>query len=171
LAFGSLHSGLIPLHAEEAVNLVLNVGNFGNRTCKTTRIPLMGAVNWNPNYYIELIQKYKISSATAKYLSHSYGSKAPAIIKIANENNLWKPLAENYPFIEAEVVYCIKYEYATTVVDMLARRVRLSFLNSSAALKAVNRVLEIMKNELHWDEARCIEERQDAERFLSTMHC
>lgn len=46
------------------------------------------------------------------------------------------PLAEGYPYLEAEVRYACR-EYAATVEDVLSRRTRLAFLNSAAALECV----------------------------------
>ena len=62
-------------------------------------------------------------------------------------------LHEEFPYIEAEVIYAIK-EYARTAVDILARRTRLSFLNVLAADEALPRVIEIMAKELKWDEKK-----------------
>ena len=45
-------------------------------------------------------------------------------------------------------------EYACTAVDMIARRMRLAFLNAQAASEVLPRVVEIMSEELSWDEER-----------------
>lgn len=62
-------------------------------------------------------------------------------------------LSQEFPYIEAEVKYAIK-EYACTVIDVLARRTRLAFLNVQAAHEALPRIVEIMSNELKWDKNR-----------------
>ena len=64
-----------------------------------------------------------------------------------------KRLHEEFPYIEAEVIYAIK-EYARTAVDVLARRTRLSFLNVLAADEALPRIIKIMAKELKWNEQR-----------------
>ena len=59
--------------------------------------------------------------------------------------------AEGYPYVEAEVRYACR-EHAVTVEDILSRRTRLAFLNAEAARDAVERVAEIMTEELGWSE-------------------
>ena len=44
-------------------------------------------------------------------------------------------------------------EYACSAIDMIARRLRLAFLNVQAAVEALPVVIEIMAEELKWDEA------------------
>ena len=60
-----------------------------------------------------------------------------------------KRLVEQFPYIEAEIKYGVK-EYACTIVDFLARRTRLAFLNAEAAADAIPKIAEIMAKELKW---------------------
>lgn len=71
--------------------------------------------------------------------------------------------------IEAEIRYAVRNEYAQTVIDVIARRTRLSFLNAQAALDAVPRVVEIMAEELDWDRERRRKEVEGAVVFLGSM--
>lgn len=75
----------------------------------------------------------------------------------------------NFIDIEAEVRYAVHNEYALTAVDFLARRSRLTFLNSNAALDALPRVVEIMGDELGWSKWRRNKEIRDAEIFMESM--
>jgi glycerol-3-phosphate dehydrogenase len=45
-------------------------------------------------------------------------------------------------------------EYACTLVDALARRLRLGFLDTLASLEMADRVADIMNEELGWSPAR-----------------
>ena len=65
--------------------------------------------------------------------------------------------------------YAIRYEYAQTAVDVIARRCRLSFLNAQAALGAVPRVVEIMAEDLNWSYSRQRAEVERATKFLASM--
>jgi glycerol-3-phosphate dehydrogenase len=56
-----------------------------------------------------------------------------------------------WPYLEAEVIYAVRHEMACTPLDVLARRTRLAFLDTSAALGAVPRVVELMGRELGWN--------------------
>ena len=40
-----------------------------------------------------------------------------------------KLIVKGYPYIEEEIIYAIRYEYAVRVEDIIARRARLAFLN------------------------------------------
>ena len=54
-----------------------------------------------------------------------------------------------FPYIEAEVRYACR-EYAQKATDIIARRLRLAFLNAQAAHEALPRIVEIMAEELKW---------------------
>ena len=47
------------------------------------------------------------------------------------------------------MLYAVR-EYAATVIDVLARRTRLAFLNVRAAEESLPRVVELMSRELGW---------------------
>lgn len=51
-----------------------------------------------------------------------------------------------------QVKYAIK-EYACTAVDVIARRLRISFLNTYAAHEILDKVVPIMAKELNWSNA------------------
>ena len=54
-------------------------------------------------------------------------------------------------FNEAMVRFAARFEYARTVEDMLARRVRLLFLDARQAAAVAPRVAEILREELGID--------------------
>lgn len=110
----------------------------------------------------------------ARHLSDSYGDRAWTVCEYAEPTGeRWplhgKRLNRLYPYIEAEVRYAVHNEYALTAVDFLARRSRLTFLNSNAALDALPRVVEIMGDELGWSKWRKNKEIRDAEIFMESM--
>jgi glycerol-3-phosphate dehydrogenase len=79
-----------------------------------------------------------------------YGSNAAAInLLIQNEPNLSMFIHPNYLFTYAQVVYAVRVEMALTVMDFLARRIRLLFLDATAAKAAAPTVAKIMANELN----------------------
>lgn len=49
--------------------------------------------------------------------------------------------------------YAVK-EYACTAVDVIARRLRLAFLNTYAAYEVLDKVVDIMGEELNWSTAQ-----------------
>src|SRR5947207_2717889 len=74
-----------------------------------------------------------------------------------------------YPFIDGEVRYSVRNEYAQTAADVLARRTRLAFLNAQAALEALPTVIDIMGEELKWDTKRKDLEWRETVAFLASM--
>ena len=78
-------------------------------------------------------------------------------------------LSPGYPYVEAEVLYAARHEYACTAVDVLARRTRLAFVDAQAALAALPRVIEIMSKELGWSRARQRAEYTLGVKFLGSM--
>ena len=93
-------------------------------------------------------------SQVAQYLSKTYGDKAPRVAEMAQfTGRRWpvkgKRIVEEFPYIEANVLYAIK-EYACTAIDVIARRTSLAFLDVQAAEEALPRVVEIMGKELSW---------------------
>lgn len=143
-------------------------------SCQTHQVRLVGAHGYSKTLFINLIQHYGLETEVAKHLIESYGDRAWTVAELATPTHQRFPargirLAPLYPFIEAEVRYGIRHEYAQTAVDLLARRTRLAFLNAHAALDALPRVIDLMASELGWDSARQDAEWRDAVDFLRSM--
>jgi len=79
-------------------------------------------------------------------------------------------LVPHHPFIAAEVAHAVTCEYALSVTDVLARRTRLAFLDTTAATSAIPRVGEIMGEMLGWSKEKRALEEEAARKFLDTMH-
>ena len=60
-------------------------------------------------------------------------------------------------------------EYAATAVDVIARRLRLSFLNVQAAEEALPVVVQIMGDELGWDKQERDRQTEEATVFLRSQ--
>ncbi|GAA4377583.1 glycerol-3-phosphate dehydrogenase/oxidase [Hymenobacter koreensis] len=83
-----------------------------------------------------------------------YGTDQPALKQLMDtEPELGAKLDATQEFTRAEVVWAARYEMARTVEDVLARRVRLLFLNAAAAMRAAPVVAEILAQELGRDQA------------------
>ncbi|KAJ8474520.1 hypothetical protein ONZ45_g15920 [Pleurotus djamor] len=142
--------------------------------CVTESLRLVGSDGWSRNMFIGLIQRYGLETEVAKHLSDNYGDRAWTVLSLAAPTGVNWPLHgirlhAQYPFIEAEVRYAVRHEYAQTAVDVLARRTRLSFLNVRAALSALPRVVDIMSEELHWSSQRKLQEIERSIRYFETM--
>lgn len=83
-----------------------------------------------------------------------YGSDAPRIRALVSENPEWaRTLHQSFPHIRAEVVWAARYEMARTVEDILARRLRILFLNARVAIEIAPEVARIVAGELGRDYA------------------
>ena len=47
------------------------------------------------------------------------------------------------PYLDAEVIYAARYEWAVQADDIIARRTRLAFLNKDAAIAAIPRCVAL----------------------------
>lgn len=113
-----------------------------------------GGQGWTPTMYIRLVQDFGLDCEVAQHLAKSYGDRAFAVAKLAAiTGKRWpiigKKIHPEFPYIDAEIRYGVR-EYAVTAVDMIARRLRLSFLNAQAAQEALPAVVDIMAEELNW---------------------
>ncbi|KAK2181288.1 hypothetical protein NP493_402g02030 [Ridgeia piscesae] len=157
--------------AEETVDRAIEVcGLKPVRGCLTKGLLLHGAHGWTPTLFIRLIQDFGLDDGVAQHLANTYGDQAVKVAKLAKQTGKRWPvigqrLHEDYPYIEAEIRYSVR-EYACKVVDVLARRTRLAFLNVQAAEEAMPRIIEIMAEELNWTSDRMKEEERRARRFL-----
>ncbi|GAA4362928.1 glycerol-3-phosphate dehydrogenase/oxidase [Hymenobacter saemangeumensis] len=78
-----------------------------------------------------------------------YGSDLPQLRQlVAEQPELGEKLDPALEFLKAEVVWAARYEMARTVEDVLARRVRLLFLDARAALRVAPLVAELLADEL-----------------------
>lgn len=142
--------------------------------CSTSGYLVEGAENWHSSHYISLVQKYGIETEVAQHLSHTYGSKSDEVLELAKPSGKRWPLVgerliQELPFLKSEVLYSVRNEYACTVIDVIARRIRLAFLNVYAAKDVIPSVIQIMSEELEWDETRKQKEHTDTIEFLKTM--
>ncbi|KAG8200139.1 hypothetical protein JTE90_018924 [Oedothorax gibbosus] len=159
--------------AKEAVDAAVEACKLSPKSeCQTDGLLLEGASGWTPNMYIRLVQDYGLESEVAQHLANTYGDRAFAVAKQASlTGKRWpiigRRLHEEYPYIEAEVRYAIT-EYACTAVDVIARRLRLSFLNVQATEEALPNIISIMADVLNWSKSKQKEEYEKAMEFLRT---
>ncbi|CCJ29156.1 unnamed protein product [Pneumocystis jirovecii] len=142
--------------------------------CLTSNIQLIGASGWKSTLYVSLIHQFGIDTDIAKYLSKNYGDRAWSVLDMSKLTGKRWPsrgirLNSRYPFIDGEVRYAVRVEYAQTCTDVLARRTRLAFLDVYAALEALPKVIDIMSEELNWSKTRKEQEWKNTLEFLCSM--
>ncbi|KAJ8019659.1 Glycerol-3-phosphate dehydrogenase, mitochondrial [Holothuria leucospilota] len=159
--------------AKDTMDAAVQVCNLEPRNDSLTDgLLLEGAHGWTPTSFIRLVQDFGLENEVAEHLSNTYGDKAVEVARLAVlTGKRWpvvgKRLAQDFPYIEAEVVYAVRKEYAQTAIDVIARRTRLAFLNVQATEEALPRITEIIGQELGWSKARKQEEMALARQFLN----
>lgn len=83
-----------------------------------------------------------------------YGSDAALIRQLASQKPaLNQRLHPRFPHLKAEVVWSVHHEMARNVEDVLARRLRILFLDARAAMEAAPEVARLMGEALNMDES------------------
>jgi glycerol-3-phosphate dehydrogenase len=132
--------------AEETINLARDSGKLPDVRCKTAVISLHGSTK---------------TTESEDHLS-PFGLDAKAIREIIRQDQRTAEiLVPEHPYTIAEVKWCVRFEMARTVEDVLARRLRLLFLDAESAIKAAPKVARIIGSELHLDEKRIREQLDD----------
>lgn len=141
--------------AEQGVDHAVTLARLDEKPCVTKTLKIHGFCE----------------DATAFGHLAVYGSDAEKIQALVNANKqLGERLEATLPYIQAEVVWAVRFEMARTVEDFLARRVRALFLNSHAAIDMAPKVAEIMATELKkdrtWVEAQIVAFNELASQYV-----
>ncbi|MES2575878.1 MAG: glycerol-3-phosphate dehydrogenase/oxidase [Bacteroidota bacterium] len=124
--------------AEELIDKAISLHNLPKSICKTEHLPIHG-------------NKPTTDSDRENHL-YIYGTDIPEIFKLQeNEPELKEKLHPDYDYTLAEVVWAIRYEMARTIDDILARRVRLLFLDARVAIACSEKVGELLAKELGYN--------------------
>lgn len=122
---------------KEAVDNAVFAGKLPRKACVTETLPLYGAK----------------SLPEKDDLLFSYGSCANDIYALMKaQPGLSEKLHNSYPYTKARVVWAVRNEMAMTVEDVLARRIRLLFLDAQAAIDAAPATAALMAKEMGKDE-------------------
>lgn len=129
------------------------------RSCLTRQTPVAGGERFLPDNHSRLRQVYNFPADIAAHLHHAYGDRAEAVAQIA-AGGFAARLHREHPYLEAEVIYAVRHEFAERAIDVLARRIPLALIDQAATAAAAPRVVALMARELGWDAARCRVEQE-----------
>jgi len=87
----------------------------------------------------------------------AYGTDAIPLKKLMDERPDWgAKLHPNHDQVKAEVIWAVRMEMAMQLEDVLARRLRILFVDAAAAMKVAPEVASLMALELgksvEWEE-------------------
>ncbi len=102
----------------------------------------------------------------AEHLHKTFGDEAGKVAALAH-TGFEARLHAAHPYIEAEVVYAARHEFAQRAIDVIARRLPLALVDLVAAKTVLPRVIDIMANELGWNTERQRNEHYIAEQRLA----
>ncbi len=121
--------------AEETLNKAIKTGILENRKCLTKKFSLF---SHDPELHTKRLQ--------------IYGNKAVEIEKmICDQPDLGELVNPLFPYTKAEIVWICRNEMPRTLEDMLARRIRVLFLDVKTSLAVAPAVAEIMADEFRYD--------------------
>ncbi|QCX36892.1 glycerol-3-phosphate dehydrogenase/oxidase [Aureibaculum algae] len=119
--------------AQDTVNKAISLGKLPNEICKTKDQLIHGALE-------------NVDRSNHLYI---YGTDQVHIEKLIKyEPELGEKLHPKLDFTKAEVVWAVRNEMSRTIEDVLARRVRMLFLDARAAISSAPLVAEILAKEL-----------------------
>ncbi len=105
---------------EDIINKAIPVGNLAKKPCVTENLRLHG---------------YAQNTGTDKW-DYVYGSDIEKINRLTwKTSNFSTFLHKDFSFLTAHIVWAVREEMAQTVEDVLARRIRLLFLDARKAIE------------------------------------
>ncbi len=140
--------------AGHAIDKAAKVAGLKHIVCKTKNLKIHGCVESKSDTHLSV-----------------YGADEMAIQKMMDDDiSLAEKIHPLYAYTKAEAKWVIENEMAITVEDVLARRIRLLFLDAKAAMEAAPVVVQMLasltnKNEA-WQKQQLIEFKQLALNYL-----
>jgi glycerol-3-phosphate dehydrogenase len=130
--------------AEDVINSAVKVGNLNPpKQTATKNLKLVGARFFNTSLVDKLVNQEGLAEDIASHLVASYGDQVDVVINLENKSRVGR-LIDSYPFIEAEVIYGVTNEYARHATDIIARRMRLAFLDNQAARVVLPKIVSLI---------------------------
>jgi glycerol-3-phosphate dehydrogenase len=137
--------------------------------CRTKKLALRGAGGFQRlrDAGAEAAGRSGLDDDAVAHLADRFGGEARTLIAmIETDPSLGTPLVEGHPYLRAEAVYAARYEMATSVDDVLTRRVPLRLRDADAAVSIAGEVAALIAADLGWtaDEAAA-----DAAAFVAAV--
>lgn len=120
--------------AEETLEKAIKAGLLPFKECKTKTL---------------FLSDYDENTKFGERLS-VYGLKAKEILKLEQEG-FGEKIHKNYPYTYAQILWALENEMAQNIEDILARRIRLLFIDAKACEECAVEVGKFIANHLKWD--------------------
>ncbi len=117
--------------SEETIDTAIQTTNLEDRKCITKDLKIHSCTTERPEGHLSI-----------------YGTDKSYIEELASSNPEWQEkLHPSHPNIKAEVIWAMRNEMAYMVEDILARRMRVLFVDAQAAIDMCVPVAELMASE------------------------
>jgi glycerol-3-phosphate dehydrogenase len=151
--------------AEDLTDKMIQVGKLVPiRACETYNYNFIGKGGYSENMYLKIAQDYKLDIESAKRLRNYYGGEVFEIL-----GSKPKEIIKGTGYFEEEVLHAIRNEFALSVLDFIARRIRILFTNLEMADNFVKPVLSIMGKELKWTATKKTQEEKEARGLIKSL--
>jgi glycerol-3-phosphate dehydrogenase len=137
----------------------------------TKTIPIIGAAGYkNLIKQIPLLaQSYSMSTASVERMLNRYGSLINDIFQLISKNpDLATEFLPGSGYIKAEVLYAATHEGARSLVDILARRLRLVMESGDHGLSVAEELAILVAPTLGWNESDIDRQVIDFQTYIST---
>lgn len=137
--------------AEDTLAKVISLGNLPRKECVTENLSIHSAMETKErdnHHYV-------------------YGSDQTHLQQLINEEaSLGEKIHPDLKYLNVEVLWAARHEMARTIEDVLARRVRVLFLDAKKSIEMAPKVAEIMAKELGKDK-KWIDQQVDEYKALA----
>ena len=137
--------------AEDTIHVVQQALGVPQTESLTRNYILYGGEGFTDDSWKTSCRRHQVSEGTARHLAAKFGTASERVLKLTTEDPaLLHTILPGGRAIRAEVVYAIRYEMASTIEDVLARRIGMQFYSWSDCIEATPVVGSLMQKELKW---------------------
>jgi len=148
--------------AEDLFTHVVEKGIFPNIEKKKNFSKQKFLISIEKEKWQEELEKSGIplDAKISDYMYQQYGRGALEILEIIkSDKSLQEKILEENDFIKAEIVYSLKHELTTHLIDIFCRRTEMSlFIHHKKQLEAAQKVADLMGAEYSWSDEKKKEE-------------
>jgi glycerol-3-phosphate dehydrogenase len=142
--------------ARDTIDAALGPEGTKARPSRTAELPIVGAAPLGDLAVLaaRIERETGLLSVFARRLVDRHGTEADAVVGLGRERDLLRPLGLETEHLEAEVAWAASRELASSLDDVLSRRMRLAQELPDRGASIAQRTAEILGAELGWDAAR-----------------
>jgi glycerol-3-phosphate dehydrogenase len=136
----------------------------------TAQLPLLGADGYFAltNKVSLLASEYGLSEQAIRHLLDRYGSEIVTLLELTRKKpELKSKINPNLEYLKVEAVYAVEFEGARNLIDIIARRTRISFESDDHGLGVAKDIAEILAKHLGWSGT---EKKKQIEEFKNHVN-